>query len=260
MKSPPARILFAPPDRQAWSDLGRGLGLAAAAGLFLSISGAFGSAGWPGARRLAYWMPLMIGGGLWGALCSAIVGRLVDVETRPWLQFVLLTLALTAPMTVAVWAVSGPFYVGRMLPPELMTEFLVPVMAVSAVMSWLGIFLARRPAKTHAGPADAPPPRFLERMPPRLRGARLLAVEAEDHYLRLHTDRGSDLILMRLSDALGELQGLEGAQTHRSWWVARAAVRGVSRGDGRATLTLEDGLRAPVSRRYARALRADGWY
>ena len=102
------------------------------------------------------------------------------------------------------------------------------------------------------------PARF--RLPPRLRGATLHAVQAEDHYLRLHTDRGSDLILMRLSDAVAELEGLEGARTHRSWWVARDAVRDASRGDGRAALTLEGGLVAPVSRRYARALREAGWY
>jgi DNA-binding LytR/AlgR family response regulator len=94
----------------------------------------------------------------------------------------------------------------------------------------------------------------------KLRGASIRAVQAEDHYLRIHTDRGSDLILMRLSDALDELEGLEGSQTHRSWWVARDAVREVARGDGRATLTLDGGLTAPVSRRYARALREAGWY
>ncbi|MNY80677.1 LytTr DNA-binding domain protein [compost metagenome] len=65
---------------------------------------------------------------------------------------------------------------------------------------------------------------------------------------------------MRLSDALKELEGLEGAQTHRSWWVAKGAVRGVTRGEGRATLTLDGALEAPVSRRYARALREAGWY
>jgi DNA-binding LytR/AlgR family response regulator len=94
----------------------------------------------------------------------------------------------------------------------------------------------------------------------KLRGASIRAVQAEDHYLRIHTGRGSDLILMRLSDALDELEGLEGSQTHRSWWVARDAVREVARGDGRATLTLDGGLTAPVSRRYARALREAGWY
>jgi DNA-binding LytR/AlgR family response regulator len=56
------------------------------------------------------------------------------------------------------------------------------------------------------------------------------------------------------------LDGLEGAQTHRSWWVAKAAVRAVERGDGRASLTLDGGITAPVSRRYARALREAGWY
>lgn len=47
----------------------------------------------------------------------------------------------------------------------------------------------------------------------------------EDRYLRIHTDGGSDLILMRLRDAVGELAGADGLQVHRSFWVARAAVR-----------------------------------
>jgi DNA-binding LytR/AlgR family response regulator len=71
---------------------------------------------------------------------------------------------------------------------------------------------------------------------------------------------GQDLILMRLSDAVSELEGLEGAQTHRSWWVAKDAVTGAERGDGRATLTLKDGSEVPVSRAYARTLRAEGWF
>jgi DNA-binding LytR/AlgR family response regulator len=85
-------------------------------------------------------------------------------------------------------------------------------------------------------------------------------VEAEDHYLRLHTSRGQDLILMRLSDAVAELEGIEGAQTHRSWWVAKAAVEAARRGDGRATLQVKGGVEAPVSRAYAKALREAGWF
>ncbi len=65
---------------------------------------------------------------------------------------------------------------------------------------------------------------------------------------------------MRLGDAIGELEGIEGARTHRSWWVARAAVRGVEREDGRATLALPGGVTAPVSRAYAKTLRAGGWF
>jgi DNA-binding LytR/AlgR family response regulator len=84
-------------------------------------------------------------------------------------------------------------------------------------------------------------------------------VRSEDHYLRLITARGEDLILMRLADAVGELDGLEGAQVHRSWWVARAAVRAVRRSDGRIALELPNGVLAPVSRANVRALKAAGW-
>jgi DNA-binding LytR/AlgR family response regulator len=85
-------------------------------------------------------------------------------------------------------------------------------------------------------------------------------VEAQDHYLRLHTSKGQDLILMRLSDAIAELDGIEGARTHRSWWVARGAVVSAERAEGRATLTLTDGAQAPVSRSYVKPLREAGWF
>ena len=66
------------------------------------------------------------------------------------------------------------------------------------------------------------------------------------------------MILLRLSDAIAELDGLEGAQTHRSWWVARAAIADAKRGDGRAVIALPDGAEAPVSRTHVKTLRAAG--
>jgi DNA-binding LytR/AlgR family response regulator len=137
----------------------------------------------------------------------------------------------------------------------------IPVLAVSLAVCAIIVLLGRAtPVQTHASSDTSRPVRFLERIPLHLRGARLIAVQSEDHYLRVHTTSGSDLILMRFSDALDELEGLEGAQTHRSWWVAKDAVQRAKRGDGRATLDLEGGITAPVSRRYARALRDAGWY
>ena len=118
----------------------------------------------------------------------------------------------------------------------------------------------RAPVSTHAAAPGDPPAAFLKRLPSKLRGAELHAVEAQDHYLRLHTSRGSDLILMRLSDALDELEGLDGTRTHRSWWVARDAVRGVRRDSGRVFLTVPGGVEAPVSRTYLAVLREEGWF
>ena len=242
-------------------DFLRGLIVAVGAGAFLAVSGAFGSNGASLMQRLLYWIPLLVLGGLWGHACGAFITRFIDPDARPWAATAALTAVITGPLTVGVWAATGLFFNQRLFPVEALIHFLPPVLLITAVLSALNVFLGReRPVETHAGTPGAAPARFLDRLPPKLRGARLIAVQAEDHYLRLHTDRGSDLILMRLSDALAELEGLEGAQTHRSWWVAKGAVASVARGDGRAALTLTDNLTAPVSRRYARALREAGWW
>lgn len=239
----------------------RGLAVALAGGALLAFTGAFGMGETSLAFRLAYWMPMMLLGASWGHLCSRLVERYVDMDRRPWLAVAALTSVISGPLAIMVWALTGWFFDedGSVTLARL-PDFLGPVLIVTGSLSALNVFLARTPVQTHAAGEGAKPARFPQRLPFKLRGAVIRAVSSEDHYLRVHTDRGSDLILMRLSDALAELEGLEGAQTHRSWWVAKDAVRGVRRGDGRATLTLEGGIEAPVSRRYARALREAGWY
>jgi DNA-binding LytR/AlgR family response regulator len=114
--------------------------------------------------------------------------------------------------------------------------------------------LAPPPAQPGTGP-----PAFLERLPLRLRSAELYAIESEDHYLRVHTSAGQELILLRLADAVRELAGVEGLQTHRSWWVAKQGLADVMKGDGRLVLKLKSGAEAPVSRTYAKAVRDAGW-
>jgi DNA-binding LytR/AlgR family response regulator len=240
------------------ADLARGLAIAAAAGLFLAFAGAFETGQAPIAVRLAYWLGLMLGGAVFGQACAAWLFAQPRLVGRTRLLAVLLVLMIGAPYTLVVWVASALAFHAPLRPGGLL-GYAVPVLAVSAVMTAINILADRRPRETHAT-AEASPPKFLARLPLKLRGAEIFAVEAEDHYLRIHTDRGSDLILMRLSDAVGELEGLEGAQTHRSWWVAKDAVIGAERGDGRATLTLKGAIQAPVSRTYARALRREGWY
>lgn len=238
----------------------RSVAILVAAGVFLSLSGAFMGDRISLLQRLGYWLPVMLLGGAWGEVCSRLARRWLDLDDRLWLGGAVLTAIMALPLSVAIWAITGPLLGAPVYPLRWLPGFIVPVTAICAVMTAIGILVERRRSiETHAGP-DTPPARFPDRLPPKLKGAALRAVEAEDHYLRVHTDRGSDLILMRMADALKELEGLEGAQTHRSWWVARGAVVSVSRGDGRAVLTLDGGLRVPVSRRHARALRAAGWW
>ncbi len=237
----------------------RGLVIAMVAALFLAFAGAFQTGGATLGVRLTYWGLLMGAGAVLGHFVARWVTAWPALAARLWLLAVVLTVAIAIPYTFVVWAVSHYLF-GVRLQAQTLPGYFAPVLAVSAAMTLINILADRRPRETHAAPPGSSPPKFLARLPLKLRGAEIFAVEAEDHYLRIHTDRGSDLILMRLQDAVSELAGLEGAQTHRSWWVAKDAVVDAERGDGRATLTLKDGARAPVSRTYARTLRREGWY
>lgn len=241
------------------ADWARGMGVCAAAGTFMAFVNAFGFEGTTLVQRLLYWVPVMLAGGVMGTFVARAIFGSAWFASRTWLAAATVAMLLTIPLTVLVWVATTIMF-ERPWRPELMVHYILPVAIVSSVMTGIGYISDRRPRETHAGPAGSPPPRFLERLPTKLKGAEIYAVEAEDHYLRIHTDRGSDLILMRLGDAVGELEGIEGAQTHRSWWVAKEAVTEVARGDGRATFVLKNGARAPVSRSFARILRAEGWY
>jgi len=229
-------------------------------GAILAFSGGFGAGGREIVPRLVYWLVLVVIGATMGVLLGIFVLPRTWFVHRPWVAWAAVILVLWLPMTVLVALLNSvtnphPFSLAYTL------EFAPSTLATTAAMTALAFLVRRRdPVETHAAAKDAPPAKFLERLPAKLAGARLWAVEAEDHYLRLHTSLGQDLILMRLGDAIAELEGIEGARTHRSWWVARSAVQSVEREDGRATLILKDGAEAPVSRAYAKILRAAGWF
>lgn len=240
--------------------MGRSLVAAAVIGAFLGMTGAYGTERLPLPQRFVLTIGLSLIATLLGTIASLVVGRSPRIAARWWLRGLLAALAMTLPMGLAVWAALQ--LVMRPAPPVAAIPAFMPISLGSSLFFCLWAALLTRPrpgAQAAAGRATGNAPKFLERLPPKLHGAELWAVEAEDHYLRLHTSKGQDLVLMRLSDAVAELEGLEGAQTHRSWWVARDAIGEVRRADGRAVLTLKNGVKAPVSRTHARALRARGW-
>lgn len=236
----------------------RGMAVAAASAFFLAFSGAFGTGDNPLWIRLTYWFTLMALGYVWGAFVARFFFRGGRRRTGSlWLDATLASLLMSTPFTFVVWGASNLAF-GAHIPVRALPILFGSVLLVSVAVMSLNLLIEGRPVAL-ATAAAPPPVKFLERLPLKLRGADVWAVEAEDHYLRLHTSKGQDLILMRLADAVAELEGLEGAQVHRSWWVARDAIADARRGDGRATLTLKDGAEVPVSRTYAGVLRERGW-
>lgn len=256
------RVLTSDDSRMRWSPYTgpgqwlRGLALAVVVGVFLAFAGAFGTAEAPALRRYPYWIGLLLIGALWGPFVSRLFFRPGGPRSRIWLRVTAVALILAFSLTGVV-AVANDLVLGEPMPLGRLPWLFAVVAVVSSAMTALNVMIGGPGGEVHA--AGPGPSRFLDRLPPKLRGAEVWAVESEDHYLRLHTSKGQDLILMRLSDAVDELAGIEGAQVHRSWWVAREAIVDARRGEGRATLTLKDGCEVPVSRTYARELREKGW-
>lgn len=229
-------------------------------GVFLALFEAFDAEHGALWQDLVYWQMAMLGGGVIAALIEPPLHR--RLGSRPRLFAVVQTLAMTPPITAWIWLLANLFHgldwrLGVILP--IAGSVLVVNTAV-IILAWLlrammaGQVVAAPPATSEAAPSE-----IRAKLPPRLARARLIAVQAEDHYLRVHTEAGSDLVLMKFGDALSALGGHDGLQVHRSWWVARRSVDAVRWRKGRGALTLEGGLEAPVSETYAAAVRATDW-
>jgi hypothetical protein len=226
---------------------------------------------------------------------GSVIGVAVYEMVRGWggfagrrvIEIAVIALLVSVPHSFLVIVASALFFGLSAITPELVLNFWLAVLVVSLVLTVINHLAASEPADAvHTplaprptadpalsvapavvalarddGPAalPAPPGPIAEKLPSRLRGARLIAMSAEDHYLRVHTEAGSDLVLMRLGDACALLPEEAGARVHRGWWVAKSAVEGRTRLSGKLTLTLTGGLTVPVSRAMQATLREQGW-
>jgi hypothetical protein len=219
---------------------------------------------WP---RFAYWQILMLSGATIGLGVTELIERWGKLQRWPWLEVPVIGILIALPLTLIVMG-AGAMFFGTSASGVFRFGFNFGVTAlISVAITALGHMIHSGKSDTlSASPPATPvinqnePNRFAARLPLPLRSQRIIALQAEDHYLRVHVSGGqSTLILMRLSDAIAELPADNGAQTHRSWWVAKDAVRGVAKADGRATLMLEGSIEAPVSRSYYKGLGDRGW-
>ena len=93
-------------------------------------------------------------------------------------------------------------------------------------------------------------PAFLARLPEVTQPTDVLSIQAEQHYIRVHTTTKEHLILYRFSDAIHELSPELGMQVHRSWWVAKSAIESIQHGAKKFFIQLESGTTIPVSTPY----------
>jgi len=228
---------------------GVGLAIATATGVLAALMGPFGnyehvSLG----QRLIYW-PAM-------AWVSVIVfgGPLTLIEiVRPdwatrWLVALLVAMVGCLPLAVITWLTATamwPALAREVTPLAWLGECLV--ISVPVVMVFWLVALRRSAAAAAVQPASEPPPNF--------RGA--VCLQMEDHYVRVHGPGGSQLVLMKLSDAIARA-GRPGLQVHRSWWVALDAVETALVEGRNVRLKLTNGIEAPVARASVAKVREAG--
>ena len=212
----------------------------------------------PAPQRLLYWM-----------ICIPVIGLFVRFAMRTvigksWplpLRIAAGSVLAGFPASFIVLLLHGLFVGAMNFDAGGLAEVYLTVTIVIGLAAYpLVLLAAARAAETPEAAPESPPASspFLRRIPARL-GADLLWLSAEDHYIRVTTPLGSDLILCRLSDAIAELGGEAGQRVHRSHWVARRAVDAIERRDGKTVLRLTNGETVPVSQSYVPSLKAAGW-
>lgn len=95
---------------------------------------------------------------------------------------------------------------------------------------------------------------FMALLPIDKRGE-LICLEMADHYIKVYTDKGHHLLLMRFKDALGKLAQYPGLQTHRSWWVAKSAITSMKKEGRKTFLLVGNDLEVPISRTHAESVK-----
>ncbi len=236
-------------------------------GLLLGFLGPFGSyPAYPTATRYAFWLGLTVAGALAAVAADAILPRTRLRAGAARMGALALLSAL--PMTFVVAWTMSLVQPGRVFAPQQLPALFVAVAAVQLLVVFAT--MAAAPAADRADPprpapalpespagasAAAFPSALLSKLPPGI-GSDIVALETEDHYLRVHAAGGSALILMRMADAVALLDPRLGAQVHRRWWVAETAVAGVRTEGQKLFLCLTDEKRVPVGRTFAAAARA----
>lgn len=223
----------------------------------LTFLGVYGEGTSAGIRFLMWGVTCTVGAAAAELILPYVFDRRIVGDLLP-VQAVVTAALISLPVLLSLYLFMGAF--GDWVPVHLLPLQYIYVFAVSLMLTVVGILVARaQEADVPATPGDADAvQRFLERLPLKYRGAELWAVSSEDHYLRIHTSRGEELILMRLADAVRELDGAAGVQVHRSWWVAKDGVRDARRDNGKLILVLKNGTDVPVSRTYQAAAKEAG--
>lgn len=238
-------------------------------GIFLGIVGPFGSyLNGSAVTRIAYWvLSMWLGVAFYGS--AFVLARPLAARSGVplWIAGAFLVMAASLPQSLATSALALYFWpdLARLSLSQLDWFMQVLLLAGPVTLGyafWTGLLSPQR-APGHmpdsaAGSDVDDASGLFALLPPRL-GTDIICMAMEDHYVRVHTALGSDLLLMPMTRAVEDVAGVEGCRVHRSWWVARSAVLRIDGPARSMRLRLVNGMEVPVARRTVAMLRGLGW-
>ncbi|MCU4653333.1 LytTR family transcriptional regulator [Roseibacterium sp. SDUM158016] len=157
-----------------------------------------------------------------------------------------------AAMLAAVPGVAVVIFVFRVMVEPTMGADAFPYLWFQvASIGWIACLFEYREVavdRPTAGPAVVATA-FNKRLPPG-EVHDIVSISMMDHYAEVTTPRGKHLVLIRLSDAMAELEGLPGLRIHRSHWIALKHLEAVAGSAKKPVAVLSDGRELPISKTY----------
>lgn len=215
-------------------------------GAVLGVAGPFGTDQLLGfAARMIYWIVMVfLTYGVSTAVSRVVVPRM---SGHPFAVMVIVIGLLSGAAVTMVVMVQNTIVFGSWLDGDEVLQFMATLFTITLIVTTALAVVSRHLDQKHVSPARPAPPALLERLPIDKRGP-LIALSVEDHYVRIRTTKGEELVLLRLADAIREVGDTTGDQVHRSHWAAFDQVQSARREGDRAILTMRDGTEIPVSR------------
>lgn len=188
-------------------------------------------------------------------------------NANAWLQLLIsgvLGVLLFTPMALMLdWLLLGDEIQQQALLAELLDELggVGPPVIISWVAMNAPFLLGYRINQTITEnptdaqqelPEEASP--LLLLLPPEIRGP-VISLKSELHYLEVTTIKGQSLVLYNLKDAMQEMTGQNGIQTHRSYWVSLNHVINIQKNGRQGSLIMSNEQKIPVSRNRMSAVK-----
>lgn len=217
-------------------------------------------------ERLVYWGTTVFLSGAVMTFLSIYAYRLTAAHTWNWVFVTILAgIAGIIPVVGTIYLAegiasgfaSGWFDLGQL--PTLTLYTAPSLIAVTLVVNAVIVYQqsdSDAPANTLESTSDtmASPTMLQSKLPPHLTRD-IIAVRAQDHYVEVTTSNGSAMVLMRLGDAVLDLEPLGGMQVHRSWWINLSHVVQTEKGANGPEAVLSSQQRIPIGRSYRAAFR-----